>query len=292
MKLVSTLLLVLACSGAYSQTPRTNDRPATIPDPGTVVFPRTSRTQNPDATTEKRPDVDLEYKQLILNADYLFTEKQFAEAISNYEQAMVNKPDQAYPKDQIIRCRAELQAQQKQEESYEDRLMRDQARTAHAPLVSQYQADSIARVEAFNKAHTVHFTGAVLSGYRSEERGISKLYADDWCSDFLVPGKYTDLKKALKDVNNSTFDAVVVPRGTRLVIYAGSNFDGKVLLDVSGPAVVNNYLWKFHPFYEMCNTETYEDAALQAEYPPAVRIWSESIMHQWVHGSLEIMAVP
>ncbi len=228
----------------------------------------------------------------MLNGDYFFAEKQFTDALSLYEQAMAYKPDQIYPKDQITRCQAELQAQKKREESYEDRALREQAQNAHAPVVSKYQADSLAVVEAFNKAHTVHFTGLVVSDYFSAERGISKAFEDDGYSDFLVPGRYTDLKKVMKDAAHFTFDGIVVPKGTRLIIYRGSNFDGEIALDVTGPAIVNNYLWKFHDWYIPAHTKTFEDEALQAEYPQATRQWSERNMHEWVYGSLEIIAVP
>lgn len=134
----------------------------------------------------------------------------------------------------------------------------------------------------------VHFTGLVMSDTYWESH-TTKAYVSDKYSEFLGPGKYERIGKYLSNPVKYTFDGIAVPPGTRLVIYSGTNFTGNIIVDVTGPAIINNVKWVNDPRYMTANTKMFTPE-LQYVFPQNTRNWSISNMHNWQDGSIEIIA--
>jgi len=133
----------------------------------------------------------------------------------------------------------------------------------------------------------VHFSGLFMGG-EYEENYISKIYQVDNFSEYVGEGNYPSNKMAFPNSVASTFDGIAIDRGTRLIIYSKKNFKGRVLLDITGPAIINNVLHKFNAAVSHCNTDGFT-GSLQQNYPQSVRHWSNSNMHDWSFGSCKIM---
>jgi hypothetical protein len=133
----------------------------------------------------------------------------------------------------------------------------------------------------------VHFSGAIMGG-KYDETGISEIYQVDQLSEYVGEGEYPDNTKAFPKAVATTFDGIAIDKGTRLIIYSGKKFTGRVLLDVIGPKIINNKLWRNDPRYGHCNSDTYP-SELQRTYPQSVREWSKSDMHNWSFGSCKII---
>lgn len=138
-------------------------------------------------------------------------------------------------------------------------------------------------------AHMVHFTGLVMSDMFNEGN-LSKAYVMDKYSEMLKPGKYNNINSSLPNSVSYTFDGIAIPPKTRLIIYSGTNFSGTKLVDVTGPAIINNNKWEFDERYIGANKKTY-CPELQTTFPQTVRQWSRSNMHDWQNGSIEIQEV-
>ena len=133
----------------------------------------------------------------------------------------------------------------------------------------------------------VHFSGGVMGGEQNEE-GITQIYNEDRLSEYVGGGDYTDNAVAFPKAVENTFDGIAIDNGTRLIIYSGKNYTGSVLLDIQGPAVINNVKWKNDERYSHCNTDVFP-ANLQQNFPPSVRKWSSTDMHDWSNGSCKII---
>ena len=133
----------------------------------------------------------------------------------------------------------------------------------------------------------VHFSGLLMGGnYRSNY--ISEIYKTDSYSEYVGSGFYPDNTKAFPNSVRETFDGIAVDKGTRLIIYSKKSFQGTVLLDITGPAVINNVLHINNPAVNFCNTINFP-SHLQTNYPQSVRKWSESNMWAWSYGSCKII---
>jgi hypothetical protein len=133
----------------------------------------------------------------------------------------------------------------------------------------------------------VHFSGLFMGGnYRSNY--ISEIYKTDSYSEYVGSGFYPDNTKAFPNSVRETFDGIAVDKGTRLIIYSKKNFQGTVLLDITGPAVINNVFHINNPAVNFCNTINFP-SHLQTNYPQSVRKWSESNMWEWSYGSCKII---
>jgi hypothetical protein len=136
--------------------------------------------------------------------------------------------------------------------------------------------------------YRVHFNGRLLSDVdKASISGV--IWQDDNTGEILGLGRYPYISEALKESVESTFDGIAIDEKTRLIIYSGENFTGNVLLDISGPAVINNSLWQDRADeFGAPNTKDYGQG-LQSEFPQEHRFWSETNMHTWQKGSLEIL---
>jgi hypothetical protein len=132
----------------------------------------------------------------------------------------------------------------------------------------------------------VHFSGGLMGG-EYDPVGISKIYVVDEVSEYVGSGEYPSNEAAFPKAVAQTFDGIAIDRGTRLILYSQPNFTGTVLLDIKGPAIINNVIFKDDPRYSHCNTENYS-SELQRNYPQSVRKWSRSDMTEWSHGSCKI----
>ena len=152
------------------------------------------------------------------------------------------------------------------------------------PIDTIRSNDSIPKVPEVNCR--VHFSGLVIGG-KYEANNISKVYRVDQNSEYVGSGFYSKNIKAFPKSVASTFDGIAIDKGTRLIIYSKPNFKGDVLLDVIGPMIINNEKWKNDSRYNHCNTDVFPDD-LQRNFPPSVRKWSNSNMHDWSYGSCKI----
>ena len=134
----------------------------------------------------------------------------------------------------------------------------------------------------------VHFSGLIMGGEADLTIGISKIYEEDFASEYVGSGYYPNNNLAFPKAVSKTFDGIAIDKGTRLIIYSSPNFKGTVLLDVEGPLVINNSLFKDWPEYSHCNSDTYPPE-LQVTYPQSKRIWSTSDMQKWSSGSCKII---
>ncbi len=133
----------------------------------------------------------------------------------------------------------------------------------------------------------VHFSGLIMGG-EPVYNNISEIYVEDDFSEYVGAGYYAENQRAFPKSVQSTFDGIAIDRGTRLIIYEKSNYNGKILLDVQGPVIINNVKWKNDPRYAHCNHDNYSPN-LQDVYPQNVRFWSETNMHDWSYGSCKII---
>lgn len=163
-------------------------------------------------------------------------------------------------------------------------------RTMVETTTDSTQAEANKSIRDKINAHMVHFTGLVMSD-QFNEGNLSKAYVMDKYSEFLKPGKYNSITTTLPNSTAYTFDGIAVPPKTRLIIYSGANYTGTKLVDVTGPAIINNNKWEFDERYTGANKKTY-CPELQTTFPQNVRKWSNTNMHDWQNGSIEILEVP
>lgn len=133
----------------------------------------------------------------------------------------------------------------------------------------------------------VHFSGAVLSDVESPV-GIKIIFGNDPIGEYVGRGYYPDNTKTFPKAVEHTFDAIAVDKGTRLIMYREPNFKGDVLLDVVGPVLITNVLWRNDIRYNMVADKTFSEK-LQSLFPPSHRQWSSENMHDWSYGSCKIM---
>lgn len=237
-----------------------------------------------------------EYNQLIADADTLLNRGELGPAGALYNQAVFMDSTQQYPKERLAQIDAELARRRKDvyqltvdagdslfREMYYDTAIaryREALTIKEAPYPRQ-------RIDAANhelaRWQTIHFSGLPLTDEYAENV-TSKAYVNDAFSDFILPGRYAWLGRLLAYSNFQTLDGIAVPPGMRLIIYSERNFSGAVLLDVTGPAIINNTVRK-----DGLPVPVTTSARLQETFPPATRTWSQSDMQTWVNGSAEII---
>lgn len=141
------------------------------------------------------------------------------------------------------------------------------------------------------RGYRVHFSGKMFSD-NDVPNWTSIIWEDDDYSEKLGVGKYPYIREALKKSVEYTFDGIAVDSNVRIVIYSQENFQGHILLDVTGPAIINNSRWiDRQDEFGLLKTKTFYDSNLQNEFPPSRRQWSETDMHDWQKGSLIISEV-
>ena len=133
----------------------------------------------------------------------------------------------------------------------------------------------------------VHFSGLFM-GDTYKPQYISEIYKIDDYSEYVGSGFYPDNTMAFPKSVRYTFDGIAIDKGTRLIIFSKKNFQGEILLDISGPAIVNNVKHIDNSAVNFCNTINFK-TSLQNNYPQSVRKWSKSNMWDWSYGSCKII---
>ena len=128
-----------------------------------------------------------------------------------------------------------------------------------------------------------HFTGGLMTDHQGS--GLSEVYLIDQWSEYVGAGLHPDNNQAFPKAVASTFDGIAIDVGTKVTIYSQKNFEGEVLYEKVGPAIINNIRWKDDSRYAPAVEATWKEP-LQTNYPPSVREWSSSDMHDWSYGSL------
>jgi hypothetical protein len=138
------------------------------------------------------------------------------------------------------------------------------------------------------RGYRVHFSGKMFSD-NDVPHWTSIIWQLDDYSEMLGVGKYPYIHDAVHKSVEYTFDGIAVDSNVRIVIYSQQNFQGNILLDVTGPAIINNSLWiDRQDEFGQLKTKTYSDGGLQNEFPPENRQWSYTDMHDWQNGSMII----
>lgn len=114
---------------------------------------------------------------------------------------------------------------------------------------------------------------------------ISEVYKLDPYSDYVGSGKYNYCREAFPNAAKGTFDGIAVDEGTRIIIYSEPNFEGEKLLDIVGPAIINNNVWKKDKRYNKYMRKRFS-RKYQKMFPQRVRHWSKTNMHAWTDGSI------
>lgn len=255
-----------------------------------------------EAQDLRREQEELEYRysDLIARADTLFAHRSWTESIKLYEQALQIR-DANYPRVRIAEATAALNRQngdvyQRAIDNgdslfglMEYRAAIEQFNAALALREETYPRNRIqqAQIET-ERCKKVHFSGLPISDKRVNEQ-TSRAFSDDPWSDFLDTGSYVWIDRVLTFSNFSEPDGIAVPEGVHLIIYAERNFKGAVLLDITGPAIIENTA---HPEAKNLIAEPYDVPVLQKTFPPAVRRLSTHDMHKWVNGSMIIRRLP
>jgi tetratricopeptide (TPR) repeat protein len=247
----------------------------------------------------EQEETDFQYANTIILADTLYNRREYEKAIAQYQRALTLK-DEQYPKDRIAQATVELGRLKR--DPYQlaidagdslYKLMRYEAAVgqynkALALKAEDYPQKQLAKANAeLERWKKVHFSGLRIAGQRVDDI-TSRVFSDDPWSDFVAPGKYEWVDRALMYSNFQLLDGIAVPADTRLVIYSERNFRGTVVLDVTGPAIITNSAGYRS---ESILSETFGPPVLQETFPPAVRTWSTSDMHLWVNGSMQIIPV-
>ncbi|MFM7023785.1 MAG: OmpA family protein [Flavobacteriales bacterium] len=131
----------------------------------------------------------------------------------------------------------------------------------------------------------VMFSGVLMSDSQMPA-WASKIWVEDQYSEYVGSGDYSNNMEAFPKAIATTFDGVAIDKGTRVIIYSEPNFKGKILLDVTGPMIINNVLYKKQ--MAQLNTKAFKEE-LQKVFPPEKRMWSTSDMNQWNMGSMKIV---
>lgn len=131
----------------------------------------------------------------------------------------------------------------------------------------------------------VHFSGVFMGGWQEGE--VSLIYQEDQFSEFVGSGSYPSNEAAFPKSVAHTFDGIAIDKGTRLIIYRKKNFQGEILIDVIGPAIICNKKFRDHAPVNHVMTDVFP-GNLQSTYPPSVRRYSSTDMHNWSFGSCRI----
>ena len=134
-----------------------------------------------------------------------------------------------------------------------------------------------------------HFSGTLLSDVYIDNH-ISVIYKPDKYGEYVGEGEYPSNKVAFPNAVAHTFDAIAVDANTRVILYSKPNFQGRVVLDITGPALINNVQWKNDTRINSVMTKTLRNG-LEALFPKSCRQWSKENMHSWSNGSLKVICV-
>ncbi len=144
------------------------------------------------------------------------------------------------------------------------------------------------------KSCNVFFSGLLVSDHADSDKTgnwntwNSQFFIEDDYSESVKSGNYPDAKKAFPKANKATFDGIAINQGTRLIIFKHKNFEGDTIIDIEGPAIINNIIYRgYYPdkkWRKRAYNKYYND-----RFPPSTRKWSKTDMTKWGLGSLQII---
>ena len=110
-------------------------------------------------------------------------------------------------------------------------------------------------------------------------------------SEYVGEGNYPRANIAFPNSDKHTFDGIAIDKNTRVIIYSNKDFEGSVLLDITGPALINNIKWKGTALESMIKEINNKNLQgnLNEVFPENSRQYSKSDMHSWSNGSLKIL---
>ena len=110
-------------------------------------------------------------------------------------------------------------------------------------------------------------------------------------SEYVGAGDYPRASRAFPNSDRHTFDGIAIGRNTRVIIYEKKDFQGRILIDVQGPAIINNGKWKGTSLERVINEINTKrlNGNLESIFPKTCRKFSESDMHPWSNGSLKVL---
>ena len=241
---------------------------------------------------------EAEYNNLVQQGNQLFDQGRYREALEVYNQCLSYKQEQ-YVRDQMARCNAELARIEREEyqllidkaDSLYNQLNYTEAIAVYTEALAkkdvQYPKDKIKEATANQERwQKVHFSGLLISDARQDDVS-SGAFSKDPYSDFIKPGKYNFISNSLIYSSYQSLDGIAVPENMRLVVYSEPNFKGTKLLDITGPAIINNGSKKNTPGAMEIQSHEFTPP-LQSHFPQSVRTWSLNDMKSWVNGSMEI----
>lgn len=154
--------------------------------------------------------------------------------------------------------------------------------TTYPPIVTTYPPNVNCRV---------HFSGTFL-WENNIEQWTTEIYNPNQYSDLIGAGDYNKISDIIPNSTIHHLDGIAIDYNTRLIIYSKPNFEGDILLDKTGPFLINNIKHKDNPDCPICDnflTKTFNNTFLQDTYPQSSREWSLTDMNSWVIGSCKIL---
>ncbi len=241
---------------------------------------------------------EAEYMTAVQSADSLFLLQKYQPAIEQYNRALQFRQDE-YVIEQIGRSNTELARLNLQEfERLLDKADSEFVQLNYEASIKSYTAALDMRDDEYPKAKieqaktrqerwkTIHFSSLLISD-SSIDALSSQAYITDHHSNFIPLGQYPVLNGFSWGSTNQTPNGIAIPANVHITIYSESHFKGKILVDIVGPAIINNSSKKNQPASVIAHSKEF-NAPLQKVFPQAVRSWSAVDMKEWYKGSMEI----
>lgn len=207
-----------------------------------------------------------------------------------------------------------------------------------APAASYPQPDEVVTTAPPYSWLGVHFSGVLLGDalFTENQRNdinfnwnsiqapdlIKTGYFDQvWCNERGVPdhnvplnnplttphgnrlpiGEYSRIVNSIPNAVTFTLDSIAVAPGVRLVVWREPNFTGDILLDVTGPIYIVNWVWRSDSRFSFSNDQEAWSLNGGVIVPQTRRFWSDQIlggsefigpvkdMQLWRSGSCRIL---
>ncbi|AGH97644.1 hypothetical protein A11S_821 [Micavibrio aeruginosavorus EPB] len=113
---------------------------------------------------------------------------------------------------------------------------------------------------------------------------FSQIGVTDFASNMVGPGEYAR-SQPFANADAFTFDGIAIGRDTTVTIYSKPNFQGSIILNQKGPAVINNRIWASSPQAQNGWQTSTWPGEFHGQFPPSSRRYSSSDMHAWGHGT-------
>lgn len=110
-------------------------------------------------------------------------------------------------------------------------------------------------------------------------------------------GEFSSTAEAAQNAVRFTLDAVAVAPGIRFILYSQPNFSGSILLDITGPAYIVNWVWRSRAAFSYALDDSVWNGTAGQIIPANRRFWSDDTrlfstpqdMHQWRGTSFQVI---